>query len=282
MRGCWQASLLVIAPFAAWTQTRFEVASIKPAAPLTPAEMKSANFHLGLKADPGRVDIRFWGLAQLIAQAYRVEPYQISGPEWLLHPAPFESRMFDIEATFPKGASKSQVPEMLQSLLAERFKLTVHREQKSVPVYALVVGDKAVQFPKSTESDAESDLQATPIGAAPGRAAPAVVISGPYGTMKIIQHEERSHIEFANLTFTQLAKMLSGLCDRPVVDDTGLAGTYAITLDLPSSGPTPTNPSGHMDLVLAGLSKAGLKLEKRTGSVEYLIVDRLERGPTEN
>jgi uncharacterized protein (TIGR03435 family) len=133
------AAILALAAGAALGQApaaapAFEVASIKPAAPLDANAVMSGKLHLGMRTDAARVDIGYLSLADLIHLAYRVKPFQISGPDWM------GGQRFDIQAKIPEGASTDQVPEMLQALLAERFKLAVHRENTEQAVYALVVG----------------------------------------------------------------------------------------------------------------------------------------------
>src|SRR5215475_5034181 len=116
----------------------FEVASIKRAAPLDPAAIMSGKAHLGTSVDNARVDIGGASLMQLICQAYKIKPNQVTGnPPWL-NVGPGVDR-FDILAKMPEGTTKDQVPEMLQSLLADRFKLSVHRETRDTNVYALIV-----------------------------------------------------------------------------------------------------------------------------------------------
>src|SRR5579863_73926 len=114
----------------------FDVASIKPSAPVTPAMAASGKIHAGMKITATRVDIGMLSLMDLICKAYDVKQYQVSGPAWL------GAQRFDILAKMPEGATKEQAPQMLQTLLAERFKLKIHRDDKQqpVPIYALVVG----------------------------------------------------------------------------------------------------------------------------------------------
>src|ERR1039458_4394329 len=95
-----------------------------------------------------RVDIRYTSLQTLLLTAYRIKSNQLSGPDWM------QSQRFDIAAKLPGGVSKDRVPEMLQALLAERFKLSVHRDRKEQTVYALVVGKSGS---KLQESSGESD-----------------------------------------------------------------------------------------------------------------------------
>ena len=117
----------------------FEVASIKPSEPITPAMVAAGKLHAGMKIDGKRVDIGNFSLMQLICKAYDVKPYQVSGPSWL-QAVGLAGQRFDIVANLPEGATKEQVPQMLQNLLAERFKLAIHQASKDQAVYAMVIG----------------------------------------------------------------------------------------------------------------------------------------------
>src|SRR5580704_6827076 len=144
-----QLMLTVALATAAFGQTgpAFDVASIKPAAPPSMPGM-SGKFRVGMNIDGARVDIGFMSLADLIRTAYRVKPYQVSGPNWM------SGERWNILATLPDGASRDQVPDMLKTLLAERFGLKVHTENKEHAVYVLVV---AKNGPKLKESEIEAD-----------------------------------------------------------------------------------------------------------------------------
>src|SRR5215831_13750982 len=122
----------------------FEVASIKPSEPITPAMIASGKLHAGMKTDNARVDIGNFPLMQLICKAYDVKMYQVQGPPWLM-----SGQRFDIVANMPPGSTKEQVPQMLQALLAERFKLVVHRDSKEQTVYGLVVGKGGIKMKES-------------------------------------------------------------------------------------------------------------------------------------
>ena len=124
-------SLLIFAVAGfAWAQApaaaplTFEVASIKKPALSIQDQAMQGKLHVGMKVDGARVDFGSMSLADLITTAYKVKSFQISGPDWL------KTERFDIMAKLPEGANKDQVPEMLQALLAERFKLTIHRDTK--------------------------------------------------------------------------------------------------------------------------------------------------------
>jgi len=119
-------------------QRTFDVATIKPSAldmqQLAVAAQAGKMPKIGPEILATRAAYRFMTLSELISVAWNVRPYQISGPDWL------SKQRFDIEATMPDGTTKNDAPAMLQALLADRFKLTVHRAQEEHKVLALVVG----------------------------------------------------------------------------------------------------------------------------------------------
>ena len=161
------AAGMAFAAWVAWGQTpapapAFEVASIKLSPPLDVNALISGKMHVGMKTDAARVDIGFLSLADLLRIAYRVKPYQISGPDWMA------TQRFDIQAKMPDGSSTDQVPEMLQALLAERFKLALHRDATEHPVYALIVGksgSKLKESPPDPDVPPEPPKGAITIGA---------------------------------------------------------------------------------------------------------------------
>src|SRR5579884_1799309 len=115
----------------------FEVASIKEVAPLDGQAIMSGRLP-GVSVDNALVRFSNKSVMELIWWAYRVSRNRIvEGPVWL---SASETPRFDIVAKIPEGATKEQVPEMLQTLLAQRFKLVVHREKREAPAYALLVG----------------------------------------------------------------------------------------------------------------------------------------------
>jgi uncharacterized protein (TIGR03435 family) len=290
----------------------FDVASIKPSAPVTPAMVAGGTLHAGMKIDAARVDIGMFSLQQLISKAYDVKPYQITGPPWL------NVQRFDIVAKMPPGSTKEQVPQMLQALLAERFKLVLHRETKEEAVYALVV---AKGGPKLKESAPK------PVAAAPadtGEPTPpassgsstvtlktgsggAVASDGEHQQkMSMLPDGKTMHIEVTNTTMAELAPGLAPLVGRPIVDMTELKGKYDLALDLslqdlmavaraqganvpslPGAGAdaskpaeAASDPSGGS--IFTAIQALGLKLEPRKTNIERLIVDSVEKMPTEN
>jgi uncharacterized protein (TIGR03435 family) len=122
-------------------QPAFEVASIKPAPPQAPGRVS-----IGMSTDGARLIYTNVSLSDVIWKAYRVKPNQITGPPWL------DTERFDIAARIPAGTATTLVPEMLQALLADRFRLTLHRETKELPVYVLVAGKNEPKAPKAESS----------------------------------------------------------------------------------------------------------------------------------
>ncbi len=143
----------------------FEVATVKPSAPLDQAAMRGGKAHIGTRIDSTRVDIGTATLFRLICTAYRLRPYQVTGPDWL------KTTVYDIQAKIPDGVSADKVPEMLQTLLTERFSLKIHHESKDQPVYALVVGPGGIRMK-------ESPPEPAPPPPAPGTP-PPMEISAP-------------------------------------------------------------------------------------------------------
>jgi uncharacterized protein (TIGR03435 family) len=84
--------------------------------------------------DPGRVSIENYPLESLILEAYDIRTFQITGPDWLIGNFGPTAARFDVTATIPPGATREQFRQMLQDLLAKRFKLAIHHEMKEMPV----------------------------------------------------------------------------------------------------------------------------------------------------
>ena len=274
----------------------FEAASVKP---MQSGRGRVSPLHGGPGTDaPGQLTGAATFKALLI-RAYELKEYQISGPAWM------DSERYEIAAKIPAGVSQAIVARMLQTLLAERFHLTTHREKRELPVYAL---RPAKGGPKIKES-APPDPNAAGKPAAPkftmgadgfpeilaGSDVPRTyeaVVSGTDGIMyKVWARRE---------TMQQLADYLSARVERPVLDLTDLRDQYDFSLAfavesaggiIPRAGPppdmieshrTPVMPEGGLPIFSAVQVQLGLRLEPRKGAVEMLIVDRVEKTPAEN
>ena len=290
----------------------FEVASVKRSGPLDPQKIVSGQQRIGMKTDAGRVDIESLSVSDLIYLAFKVAPDQVSGPSWLGIANALTAERFEIHAKLPAGATQEQVPEMLQALLAERFKLAFHREKKEQPVFALIVGKGGSKLQPSAP-DAPPSPDAPPAGSS--SRPDAVQISGnpqtgmtvrgagAAGATRITMGQDGvMHLEMEKMTLQQFTQTLTRFVGRPVVDMTGLTGTYKIALDLsredmtaaaraagvnvPAAGVVPGSPAGGPDLggtaIFQGVEHLGLKLESRKSAIEYFIIDHLERTPTDD
>jgi len=214
---------------------------------------------IGMKIDGSRVAIRSWSFADLVGAAYRVRTDQISGPPWL------GTQRFDIQAALPAGTTPDQVPEMLQTLLSERFHMVAQRSQKLMPVYALTVGKGRLQLRTSGPSADDP----TPSGCSTGPASHRVC--------------HRTTMEdLANL-LTQLNRMYVAMppgamtwgIDLPTINQTGLPGAYDFTMDY---GPDPENGGS----VMVAVEKLGLKLEQQKHTYDFIVIEQLDKTPTEN
>jgi uncharacterized protein (TIGR03435 family) len=263
---------------------QFEVASIKPSAPGATEQAK-----LGIRIDAAQVNFTALNLRDYVGMAGQVKLYQISGPEWL------GGERFDINATLPDGATRDQVPAMLESLLEERFQMKSHRETRELPVYALIVGKgglKVKELPTDPPNGANEPVAVSAAGAQSG-----VTVNLGKGSYFSIAGNK---IEAKKVTTATFADTLARFVDRPILDQTGLTGTYDFALDvspedymamivrsalsagvqLPPQAMRALEASG--DTFFSAIEKLGLKLEPRKGPVEILVIDHMERKPTEN
>lgn len=300
---------LSAAPFAPDAKAiSFEVASVKPSTgPATDVMFCIAGpcaFGERFSVVGSRVNIRFMTLYNLILAAYAIRPNQLSGPDWL------QSQRFDIEAKMPDGASGIQVPQMLQALLSERFKLSIHRDNKTQPVLALVVGKDGLKLQKANAEAAGSIPETpgdqpvcTPQGAARQlKNGNIVVASGEYGLIQGGRGPNGAmRWEYSKLTMPALAALLTPHLDRPVVDLTNLQGSYRLVFEnvggpgrlaTSGKGAAPREESPDVGNIRQGdsfgegliraIERAGLKLQTSKAPVETIVVDRIEKTPTEN
>ena len=243
----------------------FEVASVKPSQDVntmaggTSREAEAAImtrlYNAGVKADPAQVRFTDQTLKDLISLAYRLKSFQISAPEWM------SAAHYDIIAKIPAGMPTDLVPEMLQSLLEDRFKLTCHRASKDFDIYVLSAREGGLKIPPKP-----ADYKFTRTSAA------------------------------APETMESLANALSRAMVRPVLDRTGLHGEYMVPQDFTSlvnEGllgqylPATAAPERAMELPSAGeirrsLQALGLSLDPSKQALPLLVIDHAEKTPTEN
>jgi uncharacterized protein (TIGR03435 family) len=273
----------------------FEVASVRPSAPVPPT---GGVFFGPARGGPGtldplRITSTYATLRNLIMTAYDVENYQVSGPDWLA------TERYDINANVPAGATPAQVKVMWQNLLTERFGVALHHESKEFRVEELVVGRNGHKLNESAE-DRISALQAgRPVFKNGELASPGLVtsiVTGPHGPS--------AHTVAKAQPISKLTTMLTNQMHRPVLDTTGLTGLYDFTLDftpdlagvpLPPSA-APTQPGRGPVFATAGDDSAdptpdlagaiqrqlGLRLVGNKTRLDVIVIDKAERKPTDN
>ena len=299
------------APPQAARAPHFEVASIKPAVPLQ-TQINSGNIQRLLTQQvitDARVDLNTVSLGDLIAMAYRIKPYQLIAPDWT------KSERYDVQATLPPGATKEQVPEMMQALLAERFKVKLHREKKPQPVYALLVSKDGHKLKPAAKdpSPAPDDPNAQTLSLAgqdvkisnDGRGGQVITTNNGSGAMRVTSKDGLIQMEMSKGTMTQVAEMLGQFLDKPIIDQTELTGDYQIAIELsqedifamamakaaaagitipalpggtPGQAATPSNGAS----IFTTVQKLGLRLEPRNLPVDVIVIDSAEKTPTEN
>ena len=289
---------------AAWAQAAapaFEVASIRPSPPTSP----TARTPPYANVDKAGVRLRL-PLQGVLCMAYNVRADQIVAPAWLTN------TRFDIEAKLPDGATEEQIPPMLQGLLADRFKLTVHRESREQSVYALVVGKDGLKMqPKAAEpagdaaadappprtrngcnpranESANSDGKATTITNTNGDMKMSIHFDGAKGEVLIEASRTKTLAEWLTTELTIVGGLGLGSGPSIVIDKTNLTGEYPIRLTQSADGDSGAIAPGQSPAPLgdpwffAALEKLGLKLERQKAPVETIVIDRIEKTPTEN
>jgi uncharacterized protein (TIGR03435 family) len=274
--------------------TSFEVASVRPSDPRAaalPANVRER----GLVGVGGRFDMPKIQLTYLIMRAFDVESRQISGPNWMTE------QTYDVFATAPVGASSAQIPFMFQNLLAERFKMRYHLESPVTPVYALVAAPGGPKVKAGQPDDDPHNYGQIATKAAAGGPPMASARTSQYGVYRMTMAGQGTHYEYLNITMKALAQFLGrehGPLDLPVVDMSGLSGEYQVTLDISPNQVHCTSVSFPADqaegdnvamaqepcgnTIRASLEKQGLRLVRRSIPYRKVVVDSIERTPTEN
>jgi len=260
--------VLFLALAAQWTESAgqapppvFEAASIK--------RNTSGETRIRFETPPGRVNAINVPLRFVIRQAYRLpESRIVGGPVWL------DSDRFDIVATAPAQAPGDAVREMLRALLTERYGLRMHAETREMPVYLLRL--------MRTDGTLGSNLRRSTMDCA-GR--PSSVVAGQVRCGVLVsQGPASASLRGGGSTIDSFVRLLGDFLDRPLIDESGLTGTFDLELEFSaprSSMPGTLAPGG---LAAAGLDdvpavftavreQLGLKLDAQRGRAEVWVVD---------
>ncbi len=228
----------------------FEVASVK----LSPPGEKTQ-----VRPEHGRLTALNMTLRGLVRYAYDVRDVQIAGgPSW------FDSDGWDIVATAGRDVGDDERKKMLQSLLTERFRMTIRRETKDLPVYALVVAKSGLKM--KTNSD-----------------------GSPMRVQMNVSGTGFSRLIGQNVPLTRIVMVLAGPTGRIVLDRTGIEGNFDFQLEwVPDAAHMPmingARPEGGTEgpsIFTATQEQLGLRLEATKGPVEILVIERAEKA-TEN
>jgi uncharacterized protein (TIGR03435 family) len=246
-------------------QPRFDAASVKRVTlGSPPPQFDQERGYRG--REHGRYTLQHTSLKWFLGIAYHIPPVRVLGPAWI------ESERYDVAAIMPPDTPEDQVLLMLQNLLKERLQINLHVEERQTAVYALIVDKNGPKLNKATEGKGPS-----------GTARPK-----PFG------------YEITNSSMEMLATALSLRTDRPVIDRTGLSGTYDVTLDwsayqslhsadhttpadgMPVRAAEAMRVSTDTSAILRSLAGVGLRAEPRKIPLKFLIVDRAEKIPIED
>jgi bla regulator protein blaR1 len=281
---------------AAGGKQTFDVASVKP-------NISSDRAHANFALDPwdsypaagGLLSVTNFPLSDYISFAFKLPPSQDPSlrsqmPKWAT-----EER-FDVQARAEGSPTKDQMRLMMQSLLADRFKLAVHTENRQAPVFGLVLAKPgktgADLQPHSNERPCANAYPSAPTaGSAPTSPAKSVDGFSVCGILVAARSSTPGRIRVGarNLTMDQIASMLPavamGSLDRPILDQTGLVGSFDFSIEFTGGfkGPSPdVQPDPSAITFLEALQdQLGLKLKSQKGPVEVLVIDHVEK-PSEN
>jgi len=246
------AFLLISAASVAFSQSTepapaFEVASVKPAAPSSEGMRMRPNF---ITPTAGGVTILNTSLKGVVQWAYHLQAIQVLGPGWI------DSNRYDIVAKSAVAASPERLRQMMQTLLAERFKLTFHRETKEMQAYVVTVGKNGHKL-KPSEGEGEMEMKPTGKGL---------------------------QVAFTHVTLSQLSEMASSPLQGVVVDQTGLKGAFDFSLDVSAMAmQTPADREDAIGMIIQVLNdQIGIKIDQKKVPAEVMIVEHAEKIPVEN
>ena len=247
------------------SKLKFEAVSVKPTSETVFSLMRSGR-------PTGRVDDAqaVYGSIQmsaLVQNAFEMPSSQIIGPEWM------GDARYEISAKLPQGSTQTQIPEMLQAMLADRFQMKIHHEQRLLLVYFLAPGNASLKIKPTVPGDATL----------PG-------CDAQRGGMWVCR----------NVTMEVFVKLMpvdhggpnpasaseSWALDRPLVDKTGLRGAYDLTMQMGVTGGGRRGGAPDEPIIVSttadALKAVGFALQPGKAPFDFLIIEKLERTPTQN
>lgn len=234
---------------AASAQTRdirpsFEAASVK----LNSTGTNNSSSH----GSERQVNIVNNSLHRLVERAYNVKAFQVAGPKWM------DDVRFDVIAKYPEGTKNEDRPAMMRTLLEDRFKLAVHTETRDLPGYVLVVLKRGLKIKPVEKTEGDDSTHSS------------------NGLVKV---------EVVSVSMKQVADLLGRRLNSTVIDRTGADGFYSFkiqwTLDPSTSGPVDRS-ADEFAAIQDAIAPLGLRLKAQKVPVQVIVVDHLEKTPTEN
>jgi uncharacterized protein (TIGR03435 family) len=276
---------LMLVASSVFAPPRFEVASVKPSASIL--DLRSQGLAPPKPISDATRFQTYGSLATLIRTAYGLEQYQaLSGPDWM------NTTFFEINAKMPEGSTRAQAPAMLAALLADRFGLVIrHYQLEAALVYLLMTRQDGPKLKLAADGDLTS---ASPFpDGGNGRIALYVINNGTDGwaTYSMRNRDDRTLVfETQRLSMQGFAAMLSRQVNLPVIDSTGLKEAYQISLPVPygpngpgRGAPVSTQAADPIGVdIFKSVEKLGLRLEKSKQPIDSLIVEHVNKTPTDN
>jgi uncharacterized protein (TIGR03435 family) len=285
---------------AAGTRMEFDVASVKESkTDQSPSTRPYSNFPMGpgdmYSPNGGHLVAKNWPFVFYLQFAYKMTGGQLQAvakqmPDWT------KTDRFDIEAKVEGDPTKDQMRLMMQSLLAERFKLAIHHETQQLPVFALVLAKPGKTGPKLLphQPGDTSCSNVPPAPPAPGSAPQPRTIAGGFpvtcGGLAGLPPSARGRVAlgYRNVAMGLIANQMTGFgnLDRPVIDQTGLTGNFDFLIEFTPEPPLGATPPPDFDtsgptFLEALTEQDGLKLIPRKFPVDVIVVDHVEH-PSEN
>ena len=260
----------LLASAAAWSQSTaplsFEVASVKPVPPHEARTWRRPT------VGPDKIEFYNVTLWYCVSFAYHMKSYQMSGPDWL------RDARYDIVAKGPAGTRREDLPEMMHTLLRERFRLHAHQETRDIPVLVLALGKDGSKLKDAAPESGDGQG-----GAQVGMSA---------------SESGGERLEIRGGGISTLVNTLTGLLGRPVVDKTGMTGRYDFILEFSRSETAGPNATGGFNeppplpppppgaepgvSIYTSIQQLGLKFVAQKLPMNVLVVDGADRVPIEN
>jgi uncharacterized protein (TIGR03435 family) len=264
-----------VVPQAPDSQVVFEVATVKHG---RPGDYSAAGSGGPGTRDPTTYSVENYPMSSLLGIAYGISSYQLSGPSWL------DDERFTVTAKVAEGASKEQLALMMRNLLIERFKLAAHFEKRENAGYRLVVAKGGPKLVASSGDPNQNDDPEKPPAPfkwtvdkegypdlPPGR---QYAMAMGYG---------RARWRFADESMEHFSEMLASQIRQPILNATGLTGKYDFVVFWSTAAMRPNAPADSGPSIFVAIQEQlGLKLESKKIPVDTVVVDHIERTPSEN